>query len=421
MRPKTPTLNRNKGPMMFARKKTLPKTTFSIMVLVVFLAAFQAAAQPPSQTYVVIGTETISAENITAARKEAIANGLVSAVGLAVADVLTVDAIVANYEKLNQTVFDNPGRFIQDYKVLTESSLENGYRVVVQATVFGSKVKNELIRSGVLLTQEKMPAVLFFIVEQNLETPFPQYWWGRNMPFEKTLAESAMDETMREKGFRIVEHGPQVQLMARQSVPDAPQVTVAEAIELGKGLRADAVVLGRAVADNAPNMMGSDLRSFKGGIIVRAYLIDTGEEITAVDKTAVTANADVIAGSREALRAAGELAGEGLSAQMAAAWQKKGLAAGKVDIQLTGTRNLANFVQFRRMLTSLSGVEDVQVKELKADDATLRIAYRGKTRELADAMMIQPFETFGINIYDVSEDRLRVQLVPYGPGSVQQQ
>lgn len=407
--------------MMFARKNPFPKTTFGIFVLVILFVAFQAAAQAPSQTYVVIGTETITAENITAARKGAITNSLVSAVGLAVADVLSVDALVSNYEKLNQTVFDYPGRFIQDYKVLAESSLEKGYRVVVQATVSGSKVKNELIRSGVLLTQERMPAVLFFIVEQNLENPFPQYWWGRNMPFAKTLAEAAMAETMREKGFRIIEHGPQVQLMARQSVPDAPQVTVAEAIEMGKALRADAVVLGRAVADNAPNVTGSDLRSFKGGIIVRAYLTATGEEITAVDKSAETANANVIDGSREALRTAGEMAGADLVAQMAAAWQKKGLAAGKVEIQLTGSRNLANFVQFRRMLTSLSGVEDVQVKELKADDATLRIAYRGKTRELADAMMVQAFETFGINIYDVSEDLLRVQLVPYTPGSVQPQ
>lgn len=406
---------------MFAPKSRLCHTAFGVIAFLLLFTAVQIAAQSSTQTYVVIGTGTLATENITEARKQAISNGLVAAVGLAVADVLSVDTMVAQYEKLNQAVFENPGRFVQDYKVLTESSLEKGYRVVVQASVDGNQVKNVLIRSGVLQTQERMPAVLFFIVEQNLENPFPQYWWGRNMPFAKSPAEAAMAETLQEKGFRIVEHGSQVQLMARQSVPDAPQVTVSEAIELGKALRADAVVLGRAVASNAPNMMGSDLRSFKGGIIARAYITATAEEITAVDRTAVTANADVVAGSREALGAAGKLAGEQLAAQMAAAWQKKGLAAGKVEIQLTGTRNLSNFVQFRRMLTSLSGVEDVQVKELKADDATLRIAYRGKTRELADALMVQTFETFGINIYDVSEDRLSVQLIPHSPGSAQQQ
>ena len=407
--------------MMHVQKSLICRTALGLIALMLLIPTTPVAAQSSSDNYVVVGTETLISENITEARKLAITNGLVAAVGLAVADLLSVDTLVAQYETLNQTVFNNPGRFIQDYKVLTESSMEKGYRVVVQASVDGNQLKKELIRTGVILTQERMPSVLFFIVEQNLENPFPQYWWGRNMPFAKSVAEAAMAEIMQEKGFRIVEHGPQVQLMARQSVPDAPQVTVSEAIELGKALRADTVVLGRAVANNAPNMMGSDLRSFKGGIISRAYIVATGEEITAVDKTAVTANADIIAGGSEALSAAGKLAGEQLALQMAAAWQKKGLATGKVDIQLTGTRNLANFVQFRRMLTNLSGVEDVQVKELKADDATLRIAYRGKTRELADTLMVQSFETFGINIYDISDDRLSVQLVPYAPGSVQQQ
>ena len=407
--------------MMHVQKSLICRTALGFVALMLIIPTAPVDAQSTSDNYVVVGTETLISENITEARKLAITNCLVTAVGLAVADLLSVETLVAQYETLNQTVFNNPGRFIQDYKVLTESSLEKEYRVVVQASVDANQIKKELMRTGVILTQERMPSVLFFMVEQNLENPFPQYWWGRNMPFAKSVAEAAMAEIMQEKGFRIVEHGPQVQLMARQSIPDAPQVTVSEAIELGKALRADAVVLGRAVANNAPNMMGSDLRSFKGGIISRAYIVATGEEITAVDKTAVTANADIIAGGSEALSAAGKLAGEQLALQMAAAWQKKGLATGKVDIQLTGTRNLANFVQFRRMLTNLSGVEDVQVKELKADDATLRIAYRGKTRELADTMMVQSFETFGINIYDISDDRISVQLVPYAPGSVQQQ
>ena len=406
--------------MKRVRRGWLPNAAFGTFILVLFAAATQAAPPSSSQTYVVIGSESLAAENIPETRKQALNNALVSAIGLAVADVISVETMMAHYEKLNQVVFNTPGRFVQDYKVLNESSVENGYRVVVQATVSSSKIRNELIRSGILLTQERMPAVLLFIVEQNFENPFPQYWWGRNMPFANSPTETAITETLRAKGFRIVEHGPQVQLMARQSVPDAPQITVSDALELGKALRADAVILGRAVAENAPNMMGSDLRSYKGNIIARVYLTASGEEITAIDKTAVTADADAIAGGRKVLSKAGELVGEELAGQMAAAWQKKGVAAGKVEIQLTGTRNLVNFVQFRRMLTSLSGVEDVQVKELRADDAILAVAYRGKTRKLADAMMVQPFDTFGINIFDVAEDRLSVQLIPHAPGAVQQ-
>ena len=64
------------------------------------------------------------------------------------------------------------------------------------------------------------------------------------------------------------------------------------------------------------------------------------------------------------------------------------------------------------MLTSVSGVEDVQVKELKADDAALSVSYRGNPRELADALMLKAFETFSINIHEVKPDRLKIQLIP---------
>jgi hypothetical protein len=397
---------------MPAEKSLLRNTTLLLFALVMSLIAIRTSEAMSSKTYVVIGTEPISAENsVTGARNQAINNSLVTAVGLAVADSLPVDAMVKSYEKLNQQIYQNPGHFVLDYKVLTESQQTNRYRVMVQATVSGDRIQSELTQSGVLQLQKPMPSVLYFISEQSLENPFPQYWWGRNMPYVNTAAETAMAETMREKGFRIVEHGPQVQLMVGQAAADTPEIAVDEAIKLGLALHADVVVIGRTVAENA-NYMGSDVRSYRGSIIARAYLTKTGKEIASVIKTTVTAAADQSAGSREALQDVGSQSAGDLAALIEDAWQKERPAADRIDIQLTGTRNLANFVQFRRMLTSVSGVEDVQVKELKADDAALSVAYRGKPRELADALMLNAFETFSINIHEVKPGQLKIQLVP---------
>jgi hypothetical protein len=397
---------------MPAEKSLFRSTTLLLFALVMSLIAIRTSEAMSSKTYIVIGTEPIVAENsITGARNKAIANSLVTAVGLAVADSLPVDAMVNRYEKLNQQIYENPGHFVQDYKVLTESQQANRYRVMVQATVSKDRIQSELTQSGILQIQKPMPSVLFFISEQSLENPFPQYWWGRNMPYVNTAAETVMAETMREKGFRIVEHGPQVQLMVGQASADTPEIAVDEAIKLGLALHADVVVIGRTVAENA-NYMGSDARSYRGSIIARAYLTKTGKEIASVIKTTVTASADQSAGSHEALKDVGSQSAGDLAALIDDAWQKEGPAADKIDIQLTGTHNLANFVQFRRMLTSVSGVEDVQVKELKADDAALSVSYRGNPRELADALMLKAFETFSINIHEVKPDRLKIQLIP---------
>jgi hypothetical protein len=402
---------------MPAEKNLLKSTTLLLVALVMSLIVIRTSEATSSKTYVVLGTEPIAAENtLSAARNQAITNSLVAAVGLAVADSLPVDALVNRYEKLNQEIYANPDHFVQDYKVLTESQQANRYQVMVQATISVDRIQSELTQSGILQVQKPMPSVLYFISEQTLENPFPQYWWGRNMPYVNTAAETAMTETMRGKGFRIIEHGPQVQLMVEQTSAETPEIAVDEAVKLGLALHADVVVIGRTVAENA-NYMGSDLRSYRGSIIARAYLTKTGKEIASVIKTAVTAAADQTTGSRDALQDVGNQCAGDLAALIDDAWQKEGPAVDRIDIQLTGTHNLANFVQFRRMLTSVSGVEDVQVKELKTDAAALIVAYRGKPRELADALMLNAFDTFSINIHEVMPDRLKIQLIPHTAAS----
>jgi hypothetical protein len=286
---------------------------------------------------------------------------------------------------------------------------------MVQVSVSKNKVKERLTRDGILMAQKRMPAILFFIVERALENPVPQYWWGRGMSYLKPTAEMAIADSLREQGFRIVEHGPQAQQMAYGMSAGTPEISVNDALRLGQSLQADAIVIGRAAAGSAPNTMpGTGVQSYRGEVTLRAYRTTTGTEIAVVDKTAVTASADDIAGTRDALRGAGSLAGESLAAQIVTAWQQEGLKADRLEIQLTGTRNLANFVQFRRRLQAIAGVEDVQVRELKADTAVLNVAYRGNPQQLADELMVNAFETFGLNIYELAEGQMKIQLIPYG-------
>ena len=364
-----------------------------------------------------VGTATIQKDNITGARQEAISNSLVSAVGLVASQLLSADVMVTNYEKLNEMLFDNTSKYIRTYKVLTESTVEKTYRVMVQATVSQSRVKNRLTTAGILRAQKTMPKILFFIAEQDIESPSAQFWWGMEMSYMKPVSEQVMAETMREKGFKVVEHGRRVQDMAIKALPDSPELITDDAINFGISLNADVVVIGQAVADPATNTMGSGIRSFKGTVNTLAYRTKTGQQIAAVDRVAVTANVDQISGGRDALRGAASLAGEELGNQIEAAWQKEGLEADKIEVQLTGTKNLTNFVMFRRMLNTIPGVEGLQVKELKADNATLNVDYKGKTGDLADALMLNAFETFGINIYEVTENGLKVQLISHtAPG-----
>jgi hypothetical protein len=386
----------------------------------ILAAAGQVQAQQSANTFILVGTANIQKGNVTDARQQAISNSLVAAVGLSAADMLSVEAMVVHNDRLNEMLYSKTGKYIQDYKVLAEAAFEDIYRVVVQVTVSSNRIKNQLTTAGVIRVQKTMPRVLFLISEQDLENPMPQYWWGRGMSFIKPTSEMAIADAMREQGFRVIEHGPRVQEMANKGLRDVPELSKEEAVNFGNALNADVVVVGTAAADETSNVMGSGVRSFKGMIDVRAYRTKTGREIAALSKSVVTANVDDIAGSRDALRGAGSATGEQLSQIIADAWQREALEADKIEIQLTGTKNLANFVMFRRMLNTISGVEGVQVKELQTDNAVLNVDFKGKPKELADALMVNAFETFGINIYEISQTGLKIQLISNSPSAARQ-
>jgi hypothetical protein len=395
--------------------RSVTRALFLIVAVTSWCFTSGAQAKTPKDTFIVVGTGLVHKENLSTARQEAISNSLVTAVGLTVAELLPVESLVAHHEAINEILYGDTKKFIRDYKVLTESMTENVYRVMVQATVSGKTIKRELSKAGIIHGKKTMPSIIFFIAEQSLRDVSPRYWWGRGMTFVKPSSELAMAEALREKGFQIIEHGPRVQNLAFGIVKDSPDPNNIEAVELGTNLDADVVVVGRAIASSAPNIMGEDIKSFKGMITARVFRSKTGEEITSVTRTAVTANVDETVGSRDALSGAGSLLAEDLADQIIAAWQREALDTTAVEILLSGTRNFVNFVSFRRMLSKIDGVESLQVKELKTDTATINVNYKGNSKELADALMLNPFETFGINIYEVSQELLKIELIPNKP------
>ncbi|MBW2156292.1 MAG: hypothetical protein JRG87_06515, partial [Deltaproteobacteria bacterium] len=193
---------------------------------------------------------------------------------------------------------------------------------------------------------------------------------------------------------------------------DTPYLNDHQAVSLGLKVQADVVIIGTSVAERTPNIMGQNIRSFKGVVSARAIRTDTREEIAATMQRAVTTNTDETTGVRDTLSDAGSLAGEALASQIVDAWQKDEQQYNPVEIIVEGTDNLVNFEKFRRIITQMSGVKNLQTKEMKADEVTITLEFQGDAKTLADALMLKTFESIGINIYEVSHNHLKIQLVP---------
>jgi hypothetical protein len=371
----------------------------------------QAQEQVVTKVVTVIGTGAIFGENVSEARDRAISNSLVSAVARGAEDLLPIDSAVRNFKTFNQTLYGHTEHFIQDYKVLTESVAGEKYRVMVQATVSIGAIKRHLSSAGLRTDQKTLPKVLFLVAEQNLENILPLYWWGEDLVFAAAPSEQAMADEMKKKRFSVIDHCAMVQKKELETLNYNLDLTAQEVAAIGMRFQADVIILGQAKAQKMPNIMGSNLKSFKGGVTARAFRTDTGEQIASTTQTVTAVNTDDIAGSRDALLRAAALAGGELAAQIAEVWVTKEMHPSLVEILVEGTRYLAHFVKLRRIISDLPGVNGVQVKAIQPDEAFMVVDFQGNAKALAKTLMLKTFDAFGITISEISENRLRIELI----------
>ena len=383
------------------------------IVIMLFLVQSVTAKEESTHSIVVTGTGIINENNVARAREKAISESLVTAVGVVMADVVPLEVFVPNFQTLNEIIYTHTKNFISGYRVLAETKYKNRYRVIVQVRVSVVKIKQQLIGIGIIVGETEKPRILLLVAEQNIGDLVPNYWWREAASKKENTAETFLAKIFMSKGFLIMEHVNPPEFTEDNNLffetpdPDFRAVTA-----LARHFQADIVVMGHASAEQAPNTMGENLRSFKGTVLVKAIRISQQEEIGKSFQTIITLNADEAAGGTEAISQAASLAGRELALQITSSYKKKKNETSKIKIIVEGTRILANLVKFRRALNSLDNVGEIRSSEMKADETTVIVEYNGDVNTLAESLMLKSFESFGINISEVLQDQLRIVLVP---------
>jgi hypothetical protein len=384
---------------------------FSLFAFLAHSATLQAEDQLATKTVVVIGTGKIYKKDSASARKEAIENSLVSAVESVALNLIPPESLNQTFQSFNEALYDQTGKFIQGYKVLAELKIRDTYKVLVEANVSVAGLTKLMSDARIMSGGKSLPKILVLISEQNLEDASPKYWWGKNAVSGEIFSVSPFIEAMKSKGIPVLDHSSIVQNTSFDDGYDKPDLDEKEAVALGLKLKAAIVIVGTATIEQAQNVMGKNIKSFKAMVSARAIRTDTGEEIARITKSAVTADADETIGVRKALSAAGSLAGETLADRIIDAWQRKDEKTNVIGIVVEGTDNLASFEKFIGIINKISGVKDLQIKELKTNETVISVKFKGNAKTLADALMLKSYGSVDINIYEVSKNHLRVKLI----------
>jgi hypothetical protein len=253
------------------------------------------------------------------------------------------------------------------------------------------------------------------IAEKNLENSGYTYWWKD--PFAESVSEAGLSDALRGQGFFVIDHGqlwpPGDDVFDTGTENEqGSEMTDLRAAAFGAWFQADVVVIGYATAELAPNVLGNELRSYKGAISVRALQTETVNVLLDNTQSILIAEADDLVGGRKALAAAGTQLGNLLGDQIQAAWENilapEPIAA---TIAVEGDYQLAHLEAFRRTLNNMPGVNGLQIRAMTPDETILALDYDGTTQDMAEALLLESFKGFGLYIHEATSDTVRLSLV----------
>ena len=239
-------------------------------------------------------------------KDRAIKDALVKAVEQAVGTMISSGTRARNFQLLNDEIYTKTEGYVQDYQIIGENQRKNVYEVTILATVATGLIKEKLDGLGLLLQQVSKPRIMILVAEQNIGKPYYSNWWGRHRGEQANLpiAESAIMDRFRERGFEFVDHTAE-----SKDVKAAPGYQVAglndpAAITLGKQVDAEVVIVGKALVKSAGNIAGTSMKSVQANISLRAIQTDNGRVLSSGTERAAAVHIDEVTAGAEALKKA---------------------------------------------------------------------------------------------------------------------
>ncbi len=385
---------------------------FGLLFLATLLFCHSGAARADQDqrvaTVYAVGS-SIRSKDMSAGRNEAIADSLVVAVTQVLNDLMPPETVGGHFQVLSESVLSHTDRFIADYQMLTEATHGSTHRVMVKATVSVQRLKDALKHAGIVTGRKQLPQVLYCIAEKRVGDMGYQYWWSGQPVRHAGVSAETFVEIAQDKGFGVVTPRMDASMGAYP-----PELSVSEAVALGQQMQAEVVVVGQAVAEEVDSTtIGATSRSFRAVVAARAYSVRNGREIGQTERVATVTGEDPGSTGSAALSNAAQMAGEDLTAQMAETWYSAGVGGSAIELSIEGlSGHIADFVRFRGALSSISGVNEVQRKEMQSGRAVLLVNFQGSARSLVEALMRLSFDAFGLNIAEPEGNTIRVQIVP---------
>jgi hypothetical protein len=396
--------------MIMGTKKQAGMCITILLGLLLFLDTALAAGSAEVLTGVTMGQEKIQAQDIPGAKQKAVNNALEVAVQNAVASLVSRQVFAGNLEFLYENILPRASDYVTTYRVIGGLEHRGYYLVGVESKINLQLIEKHLTDAGILNASTDKPVILFLIAEQTPDDLLPRYWWGNNPEPYTSFSETIILEKMIQNRFKIVGAGPDRPNPSLYNIRFASIYDAAAAMELGRVLKADMVVLGKASAVESINRMGAE-KIYDGVIELNIYDLESGRQVmTSVSRAAAKSTIGQ-EGAMGAITQVSVLAAQDLNQKIDTFWTQNLRRETLFDVTIAGENFLPRFIALKKRFKEIQDIANMQPKEIGSDKAVMEIVFKGSPEQFADAVMLKTFDGFGIEVADVTEQMVFIHFI----------
>ena len=352
------------------------------------------------------------------ARDNAIEDALRKAVEQAVGTMIDSETMVENFQLLSDTVYQRSQGYVSTYRIVSEGTEENLYRVTIQATVALDNLKSDLGAIGLIIKRKGKPRVMVMMAEQNIGREHLVFWWGGvaghwSNQSDMGISENTIIDQFTQSGFHFVDRNVVAKDIWTQSAFHHADLSDREVQVLGDQSGAEVVIIGKATARLMGNVMDTSMSSCQASASARVVKTDTGEIIATAMASAPAVHIDVVTAGNEALKKASENLALELEEKILKKWAEEAANTTMIQLTISGVSNYKVFQSLKRVLSNETrGVEAVYQRKLAAGVVTLDVEMQGTAQMLADDLGSRKFPDFSIDINEITHNAIKLTLFP---------
>ena len=388
------------------------RATGFMMLLAIMIFMFEPSfAARNSDLFITVttGSKKIINHNIQLAKQTAVSDALDIAVQNAFISLVSRQVMASNLDFFYDQILSNTSDYIITYRVLGGIENKAHYLVSVETKIDLVRLEQTLTDARILHTGDK-PVILFFIVEKLPSELLSQYWWGNNPIPYQSLAEKIIINKMIQEQFIITGKSDNRPDPSFYNITFTSIYDVEAAKNLGREMKADMIIFGKAGSSEAINRMGEE-KTFNADITLTGYYLATGEKVVE-SKIEAAAKSDTAAeGSILALSRAANLSAIDLTEKINTFWMQNLRKEQAFDVKIEGENFLTRFIALKQKFKQMPGIENMQPLEMGSDYAILQIFYKGQSSQFADMLMLKTFDSFGLEISDVNDDFMNIGFI----------